>query len=105
MFGSRSKSLGHEFTMESSTTVGEQRATNILPPLNILSPCVGSKAASAAVLGDEAFTLRLPDKLSIFTAEMYALLISFQQLEKSTKKHFIIFSDSKSALQAIQSKD
>ncbi len=33
----------------------------------------------------------LPDKSSIFTAEMYALLIAFQQIEKSTKKHFIIF--------------
>ncbi len=65
----------------------------------------GSKAASAAVLGDEAFTVRLPDKSSIFTAEMYALLIAFQQIEKSSKKHFIIFSDSKSALQALQSKD
>ncbi len=57
----------------------------------------GSKAVSAAVLGDEAFIFRLPDKFSIFTAEMYALLVAFQQIEKSTKKHFIIFSDSKSA--------
>ena len=48
----------------------------------------GSKAASAAVLGDEGFILRLPDKSSIFTAEMCALLIAFQQIEKSTKKHF-----------------
>ena len=65
----------------------------------------GSKAASAAVLGDESFSLRLPDKSSIFTAEMYALLITFQQIEKSSKKHFIIFLDSKSALQVLQSKD
>ncbi len=42
----------------------------------------GSKAASAAVLGDEAITLRLPDKSSIFTAEMYALLIAFQHFSK-----------------------
>ncbi len=47
----------------------------------------GSKVASAAVLGDEAFTLRLPDKSSIFTAEMYALLIAFQQIERSPQKH------------------
>ncbi len=51
----------------------------------------GSKAASAAVLGDEAFTLRLPDQSYIFTAEMYALPIAFQQIEKSSKNHFIIF--------------
>ncbi len=38
----------------------------------------GSKAASAAVRGDEAFTLRLPDKSSIITSEMFALLIAFQ---------------------------
>ena len=60
---------------------------------------------AAAVLGEEAFTLRLPDKSSIFKAEMYALLIAFQQIERSSQKHFIIFSDSKSALQAPQSKD
>ncbi len=64
----------------------------------------GSKAAYAAVLVDEAFTLRLPDKSFIFTAEMYDLLIAFQQIEKRSKKHFIIFSDSKSALRALQSK-
>ncbi len=53
------------------------------------------------MLGDEAFSLKLPDKSSIFTAEMYALRIAFQQIEKSTKKHFIIFSDSKCALHAL----
>ncbi len=57
------------------------------------------------MLGDEAYTIRLPDKFSIFTSEMYALLIAFQQIEKSPKKHFIIFTDSKSALQALQSND
>ncbi len=51
----------------------------------------GSKAASAAVLGDEAFTLRLPDKASIFTAEMYALLIAFQQIEKKFQEAFYYF--------------
>ena len=40
----------------------------------------GTKASSAAELGDEAFTLRLPNKSSIFTAEMYGLLIAFQQI-------------------------
>ncbi len=62
----------------------------------------GSKAASAAVLGDEAFSLRLPDTSSIFTAEMYALLIAFQQTEKVPRS--IFFSDSKSALQAFSRK-
>ncbi len=52
----------------------------------------GSKAASAAVLGDEAFTLRVPDKSSIFTAEMYALLIAFQQIEKKFQEAFFFFA-------------
>ncbi len=52
----------------------------------------GIKAASAAVLGDGAFTLRLPDdKSSIFTAEIYALLIAFQQTERSSQKHFFYY--------------
>ncbi len=46
----------------------------------------GSKAASAAVLGDEAFSLRLPDKSSIFTVEIYALLIAFQQIQKKVPR-------------------
>ncbi len=44
-------------------------------------------AACAAVLGDEAVTLRLPEKSSIFTTEL------------------IIFSDSKSASWALRPKD
>ncbi len=51
----------------------------------------GSKAASAAMLGDEAFTLRLPDKSSIFTAEMNALLKAFQQTEKKTPRSILLF--------------
>ncbi len=51
----------------------------------------GSKAASAAVLGDEVFTLRLPDKSSIFTAEMYALLLAFQQIEQKFPEAFYYF--------------
>ncbi len=51
----------------------------------------GSKAASAAMLGDKDFALRLPDMSSIFTAEMYALLISFQQIEKKHQEAFYYF--------------
>ena len=43
------------------------------------------------MLGDEAFSLRLPGKSSIFIAEMYALLIAFSANRKSTNKHFIFF--------------
>ncbi len=43
-----------------------------------------SKAACAAVLGEEAFTLRLTDKSSIFTAEMYAN----QQIERSVQNYY-----------------
>ena len=37
------------------------------------------------------FTLKLPDKSSIFTAEMYALLIAFQQIEKKHQETFYYF--------------
>ena len=65
----------------------------------------GSIAASAAALGEEAVSFRQPDKSSIYTVELYVLLIACHHIEDSTKKHFIILSDSKSALQALHSKD
>ncbi len=70
------------------------RALTIRPADNLIytdGSLSGSKAATAVVLGDEAFTLRLPDKSSMFTAEMYALLIAFQQIEKKHQETFYYF--------------
>ena len=39
-------------------------------------------------------SIRLPDKSSIYTAELCALLLALELIEGSIKKQFIIFSDS-----------
>ena len=49
-----------------------------------------------------ASTNRLPDKSSIYSAELRALLLALELIEGSIKKHFIIFSDSLSAMQALK---
>ena len=45
----------------------------------------------------------LPDKSSIFSAELHALYLALDRVETADddERNFIIFSDSKSALQAI----
>ena len=42
------------------------------------------------------------NKSSIYSAELRALLLALELIEGSTKKHFIIFSDSLSAMQALK---
>ena len=46
-------------------------------------------------------SIRLPDKSSIYSAELRALLLALELIEGSIKKQFIIFSDSLSAKQAL----
>ena len=47
----------------------------------------------------------IPDKASIFTAELDAIVSSLRYIKSTTKRNtFVIFSDSKSALQAMLSK-
>ena len=47
-------------------------------------------------------SIRLPNKSSIYSAELRALLLALELIEGSTKRHFIIFSDSLSAMQALK---
>ena len=47
-------------------------------------------------------SIRLPDKSSIYSAELQALLLALELIEGSIKKYFIIFSDSLSAMQALK---
>jgi ribonuclease HI len=63
----------------------------------------GSKASDkvAAVTRSSTLQCRLPDRASIFTAEIQAILLALDHIAKSSDNHFIIFSDSKSCLQAI----
>ena len=65
------------------------------------------KAASAAVIDNYSFIERLQDKSSIFSAELLALYLALDRVEKldSGERNFIIFSDSMSALQAILIQD
>ena len=61
------------------------------------------KAAAAAVIDNHSSIERLPDKSSIFSAELHALYLALDRVETADddERNFIIFSDSKSALQAI----
>jgi len=55
--------------------------------------------ASAVVARNSAKTVRLPNKASIFRAELYAVTLDVISHNKYTK--FVIFSDSMSSLQAL----
>ena len=61
------------------------------------------KAAAAAVIDNHSSIECLPDKSSIFSAELHALYLALDRVETADddERNFIIFSDSKSALQAI----
>ena len=56
------------------------------------------KAAAAAVIDNHSSIERLPDKSSIFSAELV-------ETADDDERNYIIFSDSKSALQAISGQD
>jgi len=57
--------------------------------------------AAAVVHGRVAKTTRLPDKSSIFRAELHAITLALAVIPRSKEKNFIIFSDSMSRLEAI----
>ena len=65
------------------------------------------KAAVAAVIDNYSFIECLPDKSSIFSGELHALYLALDKVETADddENNFIIFSDSKSALQAISGQD
>jgi len=50
---------------------------------------------------DNTKCIRLPDTASIFTAELYPLLLAIDVVRRSKEKNFVIFSDSVSSLQSI----
>ena len=64
-------------------------------------------AAAAAVIDNYSSIERIPDKASIFSAELHALYLALDRVETADddERNFIIFSDSKSALQAILGQD
>ena len=63
----------------------------------------GDRVGAATLIPNGAQkSIRLPNKSSIYSAELRALLLALELIEGSTKKHFIIFSDSLSAMQALK---
>ena len=65
------------------------------------------KAAAAAVIDNHSSIELLPNKYSISFAELRALFLALDRVETADDdgKNFIIFSDAKSALQAILGQD
>ncbi len=65
----------------------------------------GDKTSAAFVCPSFEFSKRLPNKASIFTAELEALASALRYIKHAiTNTKFVIFCDSKSVLQAITSK-
>jgi len=47
--------------------------------------------------------MRLPDKSSVYTAELFAIRLALKLIRRLKQKSFVMYSDSLSSLQAIQS--
>ena len=64
------------------------------------------KAAAATVINDLSSIERLSDKSPIFYVELHALYLALDRVEMANddERNFIIFCDSRSALQAIWAK-
>ena len=60
-----------------------------------------NRVAAAAVSRLGVMSRRIPGYSSIFTAEAYAIMMALVKIEDSEEKNFMIFSDSKSCLQAL----
>ena len=64
----------------------------------------GEKVSCAVVTPSFTYSQRLPGELSIFSAELHAIRVAVDFCEMSDKEDFVIFCDSKSVLQALESK-
>ena len=62
---------------------------------------MGNEVAAAVIHGNVTKTTRLPNKASIFKAELHAISLALSLIRHSKEKNFIIFSDSMSSLEAI----
>jgi len=61
--------------------------------------------ACAVICGNQIKSMRLPDKSSVYTAELSAIRMALELIRRLKEKSFVIYSDSLSLLQAIQSFD
>ena len=60
------------------------------------------RVASAAVVDDRVFVRRLPDRSSIYSAELTAISLAFKYISTSSHTKFIVLSDCLSCLQSLQ---
>jgi len=64
---------------------------------------LSNHTATAVVFKSYIITKRLPNSVSIYTAELYAILLALNELSKQ-HKHYLFFSDSLSSLNSIGNK-
>jgi len=69
-----------------------------------MAPNQKTVAASAFVAG-RFFVQRLPNKSSVYSAELTAICLALEYIVQYCNSHFVIFSDSLSSLQALQTRD
>jgi ribonuclease HI len=60
-----------------------------------------NRVAAAAVTEDETFSFRLPDNSSVFSAELKAIELALNHIETEGYMRYLIFTDSLSAMQAL----
>ena len=65
----------------------------------------GKKVGCAAVFQNQELLKRLPNESSIYSAEAIAINLAMNIIANHKSSKFIIYSDSKSVLQALQSKN
>ena len=62
----------------------------------------GNSVACATVFPSHTeLSMRLPDSASIFTAEIWAIITALEEIKNASESKFIIFTDSRSCLQAL----
>ena len=62
----------------------------------------GNAVACATVFpSNTVISMRLPDSASVFTAEVWAIIKALKQIKISTASKYIVFTDSRSCLQAL----
>jgi len=60
-----------------------------------------NRVACAFVSRTSSESVRIPNNISIFRAELHAIMLAMTLIRKRKDKNFIIFSDSMSSLQAL----
>lgn len=64
---------------------------------------INNSTASACIILNHTLMKKLPDHFSVFSAELHAISMSLSHIQQYTQHRYIIFTDSLSSLQAINS--